>query len=71
MAAPGSDDAAVSLNDTLADVLDKMRLYIVADIPVLDEGGPIISDISLSEVLSYALQGRADADSPPPCPTGR
>ena len=53
LAAPGSDNAALHLNDTLADALKKMTSFNLSDIPVVDDTGRIINDLRLSEILLY------------------
>jgi CBS domain-containing protein len=53
LAAPGSDNAALNLNDTLADALKKMASFNLSDIPVVDDTGRIINDLRLSEILLY------------------
>ncbi len=55
LAVNGSEDAAVRLDETLADALEKMTHYELADIPVVDENGRIVNDLRLSEILAYML----------------
>jgi CBS domain-containing protein len=56
MAQPGSHLAAVSMDASLADVLDMMFQHNLVDIPVLDENGRIVNDLRLSEVLAYTMK---------------
>ena len=55
LAAVGSENAAVRLEETLADALEKMTSYDFADIPVVDADGRIVNDLRLSEILAYML----------------
>jgi CBS-domain-containing membrane protein len=55
LAAPGSENSALYLNDTLADALQKMTANELADIPVIDENGQIINDLRLSEILLFMV----------------
>ncbi len=55
LAAPGSQNAAVSLNDTLADALQILISNNLSDIPVVDENGRIINDLRLSEILLFMV----------------
>ena len=55
LAAPGSESTALYLNDTLADALQKMTAFNLADIPVVDENGRIINDLRLSEILLFMV----------------
>ncbi len=59
LAAPGSENAAVNLNDTLADVLYKMTAFNLSDIPVVDDDGRIINDLRLSEILLFTVNSTA------------
>jgi CBS domain-containing protein len=52
----GSEVAAVTMEDCLADALDKMTKFNLVDIPVINEAGQVIGDLSISEVLSYVLE---------------
>lgn len=56
LAVPGSENTAVSLDNTLAETVNKMARYNLEDIPVLDENGRVVNDLRLSEILSFALQ---------------
>ncbi|KAA3663992.1 MAG: CBS domain-containing protein [Chloroflexi bacterium] len=51
----GSAETAVSLQDTLADTLNKMSQYDLVSIPVVDSEGRVVNDLRLSEVLSFAM----------------
>ena len=55
LAAPGSENTALYLKDTLADALQKMTSYNLADVPVVDDHGRIINDLRLSEILLYMV----------------
>ena len=55
LAAVGSENTAIGLNDTLADALQKMTTHNLADIPVVDENGRIINDLRLSEILLFMV----------------
>ena len=55
LAAPGSENASLRLDETLADALDKMIYFNLSDIPVIDEDSQIINDLRLSEILAYVL----------------
>jgi len=55
---PLSRDAAVTPENTLADALDKMAQFNLVDIPVLDSEGKVISDLSISEILSYVMRNQ-------------
>ena len=55
LAAIGSKNAAVRLDETLADALEKMTSYDFADIPVIDANGRVVNDLRLSEILAYML----------------
>lgn len=50
-----SDIVTVTVNDSLADVLDIMFQHNLVDIPVVDGDGRIINDIRLNELLAYTL----------------
>lgn len=56
LARSDSVETAVTLNDTLATVLDKMTRHNQTDIPVVDESGRVINDLRLSEVLAFVLE---------------
>ena len=56
LALPGSEDATVSVDDTLAEAVDKMSQYNLLDIPVIDRDGRIVDDLRLSEILSFAMK---------------
>lgn len=56
LALPGSEEATVSLDDTLAEAVDKMSQYNLLDIPVIDRDGRIVNDLRLSEILSFAMK---------------
>ena len=56
---PGSEAAAVTLEDHMADALDKMTKFNLVDIPIINESGQVIGDLSISEVLSYVLAHQA------------
>ena len=60
LAARGSENTALRLNDTLADALHKMTSFNLADVPVVDDDGRIINDLRLSEILLYMVN---NADS--------
>lgn len=47
---------AVTLQDSLAVVLDKMIRYDLDDIPVIDGDGRVVNDLRLSEILAFILQ---------------
>lgn len=51
----GSEETAVSLQDTLADTLNKMSQYDLVSIPVVDSEGRVVNDLRLSEILSFAI----------------
>ena len=53
LAAVGSEQAAVRLDETVADALQKMTYHGLADIPVIDANGLIVNDLRLSEILAY------------------
>jgi CBS domain-containing protein len=55
LAAPGSENAALRLGDTLSQALQKMTYFNLADMPVVDENNQIINDLRLSEILAYVL----------------
>jgi CBS domain-containing protein len=55
LATIGSKNAAVRLDETVADALEKMTSYDFADIPVVDADGRIVNDLRLSEILAYML----------------
>lgn len=55
LAAPGSENAALHLDDTLADALEKMIHFNLTDIPVVDHDSQIVNDLRLSEILTYVL----------------
>ncbi len=55
LAAKGSTEAAVRLDETVADALYKMTSHKLADIPVVDADGRIVNDLRLSEILAYML----------------
>ena len=55
LAAPGSEDVALNLQDTLAVALQKMTAFNLSDIPVVDENGRIINDLRLSEILLFMV----------------
>ena len=52
LAATGSEEAAVRLDETVGDALQKMTYHKLADIPVLDANGRIVNDLRLSEILA-------------------
>ena len=58
LAAVGSEQAAVRLDETIADALQKMTYHGLADIPVIDANGRIVNDLRLSEILAYMLDTR-------------
>ena len=65
LAARNSARMSVSVNDSLADALSRMATFELEDIAVLDEGGHIVNDLRLSEVLSFALRiERGDVSEP-------
>ena len=51
LAAAGSEEAAVHLDETVADALQKMTYDGLTDIPVVDADGRIVNDLRLSEIL--------------------
>jgi CBS-domain-containing membrane protein len=55
LAATGSGQAAVRLDETVADALRKMTYYQLADIPVVDDEGRVVNDLRLSEILTFML----------------
>ena len=55
LVAPGSESAALYLQDTLADALQKMTAFNLADLPVVDDNGRIINDLRLSEILLFMV----------------
>lgn len=55
LAAPGSENAALNLKDTLANALQKMTANNLSDIPVVDDKGRIINDLRLSEILLFMV----------------
>lgn len=55
LAQPDSAETAVALHDSLADALNIMTRYNMADIPVVDAHGRIVNDLRLSEVLAFVL----------------
>ena len=55
LAAAGSEEAAVHLDETVADALQKMTYDGLTDIPVVDANGRIVNDLRLSEILAYML----------------
>lgn len=55
LAALGSENAALNLDDTLSDALHKMTAFNLSDIPVIDENGRIINDLRLSEILLFMI----------------
>lgn len=55
LAAPGSENAALTLDETLADALEKMIHFHLIDIPVVDHDNQIVNDLRLSEILAYVL----------------
>jgi CBS-domain-containing membrane protein len=55
LAAPGSENAALRLEETLAEALQKMTYFNLSDMPVVDENNQIINDLRLSEILAYVL----------------
>jgi predicted transcriptional regulator len=55
LAAPGSENAALYLDDTLADALEKMIFFNLTDLPVVDRDSQIVNDLRLSEILTYVL----------------
>ena len=58
LAAAGSEEAAVRMDETVADALRKMTYHGLADIPVVDGNGRIVNDLRLSEILAYMLDTR-------------
>ena len=58
LAARGSAEAAVRLDQTLADALQQMTFHKLTDIPVVDENGRIVNDLRLSEILAYMVDQR-------------
>ncbi len=58
LAAKGSAEAAVRLDQTLADALQQMTFHKLADIPVVNEDGRIVNDLRLSEILAFMLDQR-------------
>lgn len=56
IAAVGSQEAAVRLDQSLADAVEKMARHDLTDTPVVNGGGQIVGDLSLSQVLSYTLR---------------
>lgn len=58
LAAPGSENAALRLEDTLADALDKMIYFNLTDMPVIDDNNQIINDLRLSEILDFVLENQ-------------
>ena len=52
---PGSQQAAVRLSDPVDTALDLMLQTDLVAIPVLDDGGRIIGEITLSHVLRFLL----------------
>ena len=59
LAAAGSAQAAVRLDESLADALQRMTYFGLADVPVIDENGRIVNDLRLSEILAYMLANDA------------
>lgn len=59
LAAKGSEEAAVRLDQTLADALFNMTTHRLTDIPVLDADGRVVNDLRLSEILTYMLDQRS------------
>jgi len=55
---PLSHDAAVTPENTLAEALDKMAQFNLVDIPIVDPEGKVISDLSISEILSYIMRNQ-------------
>lgn len=56
LAQPNSDDMSVRLDEPLATALDKMSLYDLDAIAVVDDSGRVVNDLRLSELLAYALK---------------
>ena len=56
LAVRNSARMSVSINETLADALERMATFELEDIAVLDEQGQIVNDLRLSEVLSFAVR---------------
>lgn len=56
LAGRNSERMSVTVNETLADALERMAMFELDDIAVLDETGQIVNDLRLSEVLSFALR---------------
>jgi CBS domain-containing protein len=56
LAAAGSAGAAVRLDETLAEALQRMTYYGLTDGPVIDQHGRIVNDLRLSEILAYMLE---------------
>ena len=55
LAALGSENTALRLNDTLAQALHKMTSFNLSDVPVVDDEGRIINDLRLSEILLFMV----------------
>jgi CBS domain-containing protein len=58
LAAPGTENAFLRLDETLTEALEKMIYFNLADIPVVGSDGQIINDLRLSEVLAYVLDNQ-------------
>jgi CBS domain-containing protein len=66
IASSNSKVAAVTPQETLADVLEKMVRHDLMDIPVVDDDGHILGDMHLTKLLSFVLQSDAETlDSDP------
>lgn len=58
LAARGSEEAAVRLDETVADALYTMTSHRLTDIPVVDASGRIVNDLRLSEILAYMIDNQ-------------
>jgi CBS domain-containing protein len=56
-----SKSAAVTPQETLADVLEKMVRHDLMDIPVVDDDGHILGDMHLTKLLSFVLESDEDS----------
>ena len=56
LAVRNSARMSVTVNETLADALERMATFELEDIAVLDEQGQTVNDPRLSEVLSFAVR---------------
>ena len=60
VARPDSTDAAVRLDDPLAEALRKMLVIDLICLPVIDDDGVIIGDLKITELLRQALLPTTD-----------